>query len=90
MAGRDYLLLEDRLFQAAPDCWVVVGQGPGVVDMADLRMSEEAGIAAIGAGSRCSGEEASTQVAHHPTEAGERRGDCSDRGRELAQAQIGT
>lgn len=63
----------------------MVGQGPGAVDMAGLQMLEE-GIAAIEADSRCLGEAASKEVAR---QAGGRHGDCSGRGQELVQAQIG-
>lgn len=86
--GRDYLLLEDNLFQAARGCWAGAEQEPGAVDMVDLRMSGAAGIVTV-AGYHCLVEAASMQVAIHLVQAGEQHGNCSDPDWGLAQAQIG-
>ena len=86
--GRDYLLLEDSLFQAVRDYWAGAEQGLGAVDMVDLQMLGAEGIVIV-AGSHCLVGAASTQVAIHLVKAGDRHGNCSDPGWGLAQAQIG-
>jgi hypothetical protein len=86
--GRGYLLLEDSLFQAAQDYWAGVEQGPGAVDMVDLRMLGAEGIVIV-AGSHCLVGAALMQVAIHLVKAVDQHGNHSDPGWGLAQAQIG-